>query len=403
MNNSQILSWLSQQTKPMTDTLIQWSEINSSTFNTAGLSRMANVLTQAFSVLDADIELIKLLPYSQINDQGQWGERTLGNLLRIRKRPQAPHQVLLCGHMDTVYTEDHPFQTCQWVDKNTLNGPGVADMKGGLLVMLYALQALEQSSSASQLGWEVLINPDEEIGSISSSASLTAAAKQHQLGLVFEPSLSPEGLFAGQRKGSGKFTLVVKGRSAHVGRAFHEGHNAIVGLAKLITEIHQLNEQRRDMSVNVGYCHGGGAVNVVPDLALCHIDVRTTSQEDELWLMQTITQMLDKFNQRETTQAEWHGRFTRPPKKIEGKALALYEWVAKTALELKLKVEWQATGGCCDGNNLAAAGLPNIDTLGVRGGAIHSPQEFVLIDSLVERAQLSAFLLMNVVEGKSPC
>lgn len=273
-------------------------------------------------------------------------------------------------------------------------------MKGGLVVMLYALCALEQSPLASSIGWEVIINPDEEIGSPASSAILAQAASQFSFGLVYEPALTPDGILAGQRKGSGKFSIAVSGRAAHVGRAFQEGRNAIVGLAQLVSTIDKLNGQRPGVTINIGYCHGGGAVNIVPDKAICHLDVRTVATEDEAWLSQAFTDIINAFNQQSELQAECIGQFTRPPKLMDKTTILLYEWAAKQAAGIGINLQWQATGGCCDGNNLAAAGLPNIDTLGVRGGAIHSDKEFVVVNSLPERAQLTALLLFKLAKEK---
>lgn len=394
------LDWLKTQQTPMVDTLMRWSHINSGTFHTDGIRRMATELTIAYQDLGATVETIELAPYRQLDDRGLWQERPLGPLLRIRKRPQAKHQVLLCGHMDTVYPADHPFQSCRWIDTQTLNGPGVADMKGGLVVMLYALRALEESSLANNVGWQVIINPDEEIGSPSSAAIIAQAAANFSLGFVYEPALTAEGILAGQRKGSGKFSVAVSGRAAHVGRAFDDGHNAIIGLAQLINTIDKLNGQRPGVTINIGYCHGGGAVNIVPDKAICHIDIRTYTTEDETWFSQTINTIIKNFNQQSELHAECVGQFTRPPKLMDKCTTHLYEWAAKQAASLGLHLRWQATGGCCDGNNLSAAGLPNIDTLGVRGGAIHSDQEFTLVESLPERAQLTALLLFKLAKEK---
>lgn len=394
-NKLNITDWLKQQQQPMIDQLLTWCRINSGTFNQEGLSRMADAIQEAFSVLGANVERIRLPHYVQIDNKGNPVATELGPLLSFVKRPEAPIQVLLCGHMDTVYPVDSSFQDVTFLDNNKANGPGVADMKGGLLVILYALQALEQFGEVKDIGWRVIINPDEEIGSPASAEYLKKWAPHYHYGFVFEPSLTPDGVFAGQRKGSGNFTLVVHGKAAHVGRAFESGRNAIVGLAHLIDEINSLNNQREGVTINIGFCHGGGALNVVPDLAIGKLNIRTQRIEDETWFNQEIEKILQKFRDQSDMQVEWHGSYTRSPKILNEKQLALYQLLQNTAVEMGLNASWQATGGCCDGNNLAAAGLANIDTLGVRGGAIHSEQEFILLDSLVERAELTARLILK--------
>jgi len=395
-----VFDWLQQQQPAMTDQLLAWCRINSGTFHTAGVNRMAEVLQQAFLRLNATAEVITLPQYMQIDDQGNPAPRALGTLQTWVKRPTAPTQILLCGHRDTVYTEHDRFQDCRFIDANTLNGPGVADMKGGLLVMLYALQALEQLSEFHDVGWRVVINADEEIGSPGSAAYLNRWAADYHYGLVFEPSLTPTGVFAGQRKGSGNFTFVARGKATHVGRDFAGGRNAIVGLAYLMENLHALNHQRNGVTINVGYCHGGGVLNQVPDLALCKVNIRTLQVEDEAWFTTTIETLLQHCQQKFDIQLESHGSFTRTPKLLDKKQTAFYTMLSAAAADMHLTATWEATGGCCDGNNLAAAGLANIDTLGVRGGAIHSNEEFIVLDSLTERAELTARLMLMCKEAQ---
>ncbi|NNM58524.1 MAG: hydrolase [Legionellales bacterium] len=391
-----ISTWLKQQYPDMIARLLAWSEINSGTFNLAGLNRMVEVLEPAFAELNAQSDHVDLPPYDVINDHGQITPQPLGKLLSWVKRPEAPIQILLCGHMDTVYDLNHPFQSCSYINDQTLNGPGVADMKGGVLVMLYALQALEQFADVSQIGWRVMINPDEEIGSPGSANWMRKWAPDYHYALVYEPSLTPEGFFAGQRKGSGNFSFVVHGLAAHVGRAFDQGKNAIVGLAHLTQALNALNQQREGVTINIGYCHGGGPVNIVPALAIAKLNVRTLCRQDEFWFYEQLECLLDTFQAEYGMQVDWYGQFGRPPKIMDEKQTAFYTLLAEVSKEMGLTAHWEATGGCCDGNNFAAMGLPTIDTLGVRGGAIHTDKEFIVLDSLIERAELTVRLLMKL-------
>src|SRR3954452_2299724 len=156
-----------------------------------------------------------------------------GRHLRLTVRPTAPVQLLLTGHMDTVYGPDHVFQETRWIEHGVLNGPGVADMKGGIAVMLAALKSVEQCKVADRIGYEVLINSDEEVGSLSSAALLAEAARGKKAALTYEPAALPDGTLAGARPGSGNFDFVVKGRSAHAGRNPQDGRNAIVAASEL--------------------------------------------------------------------------------------------------------------------------------------------------------------------------
>lgn len=388
------LDWVAEQQSAMLETVLGWSVINSGSYHLAGLAEMASVIEKAFAVLGASCERLNLAPMQTIGSLGEMLETPLGQALRFRKRPDVPLQVLLTGHMDTVFAKDHPFQVPVATGANTVNGPGVADMKGGIIVMLHALMALERSPWKEHIGWEVLINPDEEIGSIGSAPLLAEAAKRHKFGLTYEPSL-PDGTLAGARKGSGNFTAVMRGRSAHAGREPHLGRNAIVALAEFISTISALNGAKEGITVNPGKIEGGGAVNVVPDLAICRFNVRIATPEEQFWLEQRLHDIQESFVQKEGFRLELHGGFTRPPKILSQKNHHLFSLVKDCGRQLGLALQEKPTGGCCDGNNLAANGLPNVDTLGVRGGNIHSAEEFLLVDSLTERAQLSALLLLR--------
>ena len=306
-------------------------------------------------------------------------------------------QVFLGGHMDTVFGEKHPFQkTVQ--KEHILNGPGVADLKGGLVVMLHALLTLEKSDAAKNIGWEVLINPDEEIGSLGSGPLFKEAAARNLLGMVYEPALDNGG-FAGERKGSGNFTVVMQGRAAHAGRDFAKGRNAIVALSEYVTRVNALNGTREGVTINPGVIRGGAATNIVPYMAVMRFNVRTSVMDDQVWMEAQLDEIAKNFAGREGFSHRIYGGFTRAPKKLDAKHLALYEAMKSTGETLGLKLGWQPTGGACDGNNLSAAGLPNIDTLGVRGGALHSDSEWMDTGSLVERARLSAAFLQRLAVG----
>lgn len=400
-NYKPCLDWLRDQHDDMKTLLIEWSHINSGSMHTAGLDRMLSALQQTFSRLEpTTMESYSVFPLQRVNSQGVLQDFALGDVLHLRKRPDASLQILLCGHMDTVFGFDHTFQKTKKIDDNTLNGPGVSDMKGGLLVMLYALLALERSPFANQLGWEVFINADEEIGSYGSAPFLEKLGQYHTIGLVFEPATDPEGTLVNERKGTGNFVVVARGRASHAGRAPELGRNAIRALADFIVAADELNKKREGIVVNVGRIEGGGATNIVPDLALCYIDVRTRQIDDETWLQTSFNEIINNINQRDGIHLELHGEFTRQPKPFTQQTAFLLEKIKEIGNELNLTIQWQPSGGCCDGNNLSAQGVTVVDTLGVRGGKIHSSDEFILLDSLVERAQLTALLLMKIASGE---
>lgn len=393
------LDWIASQHDSMLQRTVTLANINSGSLNPAGVTRVRQTLAAYCHCLGGEQAVIALQPFKQVDHHGELREYPIADALRIRKHPQAPLQVFLGGHMDTVFAIDHPFQTVTQVDDNTLNGPGVADLKGGLIVMLTALEALERSPFAGNIGWELLFNPDEEIGSLSSAHLLTEAASRCHLGLIYEPCLA-NGNLAGDRKGSGNFSLVVKGRAAHAGREHALGRNAIRALCDTVSAIDALNGQRDGITINPGFIHGGGAVNVVPDNAMARINIRLQRESDAAWCQDKLNTLVAEVNRRDGIELFLHGGFGRMPKLLNDAHLALYSLVRECGQHLDLDLSWQPTGGCCDGNNLSAAGLPNIDTLGVQGGNIHSADEYMKIDSLSARAKLNALLLMRLAQGR---
>ena len=374
--------------------LHEWCNVNSGTYHLKGLAQMAELITKVYEPIADSIEAKTLPAVTNFTIEGNEKIEHYGNALLIRKRPHLTNRVLLCGHMDTVYPVNSPFQHLKYLNDNCINGPGVSDMKGGLIVMQQALAAFEQLPIASQLGWDVFINADEEVGSLASKILLDELAPQYSAALVYEPAMTAEGTLAKNRRGSGKFTLIAQGKAAHVGRAFNEGRNAICLLAEAITAIHALNGQRDGVTINVGKIAGGEALNVVPALAGLQLDVRITIPEDQAWIRDQLNAIIQTL-QRSGYTLSLQGHFGRPVKRVLPNTERLFQRIQKIGSDLGLSINWQDSGGCCDGNNLAQHGLAVIDTLGVRGGNIHSHEEYILIDSLVERASLSALLLAD--------
>lgn len=396
MVEQEMMDYLQQQQQTMLETVWQWSEVNSGSSNLSGLARMHSLLEHAFQPLADEISCLNFPPYPHISLSGETQQLTTGKCLLIKKRPHLSQRILLCGHMDTVFDQTHPFQQVKLIDDKTLNGPGVTDMKGGLAVAMHALSVFEQHPIASSIGWDVFINADEELGSPASGQYLSDIASNYHYGLVYEPAMTPGGTLAYDRKGSGKFTLVVSGIAAHAGRDFTKGRNAIAHSGLLLNDLHALNKLRDGLTINIGQMAGGKALNIVADTAVIKLDVRYCHQADKPWLLHQLEQLVSKYSQADGFVVTLHGGFGRPVKTITPQSHQLFEQVKSVADKMGLVINWQSSGGCCDGNNLAEKGLPVVDTLGVRGNHIHSDKEYLLIDSLVERAQLSALLLTQL-------
>lgn len=393
------VDWIDAQHDEMVAHLARLADLNSGSYNVAGLQRMADEATGLFGVLGGQVRRVALEPATCIDDGGEPRPYELGPLLSLRKHTTAPLRVLLVGHLDTVFSIEHPFQKAERISPTLLKGPGVADLKGGLVVMLKAVQCLERSPWAGRLGWEIILNPDEELGSPGSAAYLRAAAARNHLGLVYEPAMA-DGAFAAARKGSGNFTAVVQGRAAHAGREHHLGRNALRAAADFVTAIDDLNACRAGLTVNPGFIHGGGPVNVVPDRAVVRFNIRLSDPADESWVLERLARIRREIDLRDGITLALHGDFGRKPKVIDAAHRRLFDVLRRCGRALGQRITWRDTGGCCDGNNLSAAGLPNLDTMGVIGGGLHSTEEYVELPSLVERSRLSALLLLGLASER---
>lgn len=374
-----------------------WSAVNTGTANLAGLAEQAGMLAEAFAALPGTVELVDPAPVTAIAADGSAFEKPHGQHMVVRVRPRANRRILLTGHMDTVFPVDHPFQRQIWLDGETLNGPGVADMKGGIAVMLHALLAFEASGHASGLGYDVLINSDEETGSLASSALIAELAAGKLAALTYEPAALPDGTLAHERGGTGNYSITVTGKSAHAGRNPHEGRNAIVAAADLILRLKAL--ETAEITINPAKLEGGAANNVVPDHAVLRFNVRPKSTQAAEDFDGNLNALLRSIEAAHEVATHRHGGVTRPPKKVDARAQQLFDLVRQCGAELGQTIRWQSTGGVCDGNNIAATGVPVVDTMGVRGGAIHSPDEYLIVPSLAERAALSARVIERLAQG----
>ena len=380
--------------EPMLDQVLEWSAVNSGSRNLVGLERIAGLLADAFSALRGDVALVPPAKVEIVDTSGKTAEVEHGKHLHLTVRPNAPVQLLLTGHMDTVYGVEHEFQETRWIEDGVLNGPGVADMKGGLAVMLAALKAVEHSALAERIGYEVVIDSDEEVGSPSSAALIAQAADGKRAALTYEPAALPDGTLAGARPGSGNFSFVVRGKSAHAGRNPEDGRNAVVAASELALRLAM--SKTPGLSINPAKIDGGGPNNVVPDLAILRVNLRPRTTDDQEIAARLIAKALDETAAAHEVFIEARGGFGRPPKPLTGEAEALFKLVREAGADLGQDIGWQPSGGVCDGNNIAACGVPVVDTMGVRGGKIHSAEEYLIVESLAERAALSALTILRL-------
>lgn len=314
-----------------------------------------------------------------------------------RIRGKAGPRILLSGHLDTVH-DPSPSSTFRSLvinaDGKSATGPGCVDMKGGLVIAVAALEALEACGLSP--AWSFILNSDEETGSYWSEAALRAEARRHDIGLVVEPAL-PDGSLVTERPGSGQFMIEVRGRSAHVGRDFTSGVSAVTRLGEILVELSRLPDPPRGKILSVGPIEGGPATNVVPDRARAWGNVRfrdtsiATELEHQLLAFATDPGAMPAVIVRTS--------LNRPAKPATPDVMKLAEKAAAVAADLEQRLPFGRTGGVCDGNILQDEGLPVIDTLGVRGGGLHTPQEWIDLTSLVDRCKLLAILIARLADA----
>jgi glutamate carboxypeptidase len=308
----------------------------------------------------------------------------------IKMNALASNGILLLAHMDTVF----PIGTLQKMpfheSEEKVFGPGVSDMKGGIVVALTALKELFTSGNLTR-PVTGLFTSDEETGSVASQELIVNLAKTSDLVLVLEPGML-DGSVKTWRKGVGEFTIIVRGRAAHAGGDHQNGRNAIEEIAHQILAIQKLTDYERGTTLNVGLVHGGIASNVVPDEAVIEVDLRVM-QPGEAERITTAIQILQpRIN---GTTLEIKGGLNRPPMPFDSTMKLTFEKARSIAAKLGIELTAGGTGGASDANFVAPLGIPLLDGLGPAGGDYHSEREFIFKRSLPERACLLYALLCD--------
>ena len=377
--------------------LADWVGRNTGSWNTAGLEAFAPLVAGELASLGFTVAIEASAPL-EVPDRKD--PRT-GPLVLAERRadldPERAHHFLLIGHLDTVFEPDSPFQgfAPDPGDSGCALGPGVSDMKGGLVVLVAALRALAESGDLARMDVTVLLNSDEELGSLGSRARIEAEAKKAQVGLVFE-SAREGGEMARDRGGAGQFFLTIDGQAAHASSSATEGHSAIVALARKVIAIESLTDYDRGVLLNVGTVAGGTKRNIVPEHANAWIDLRYDEPavgEEAKQKLEEIARSVDVPG----TSAKLWGRLHRPPKPATPESDALLAKHRRVTRDLGYPApEAVHSAGVTDGSLTAAVGLPTLDTMGARGGDAHTEREFVVLRSLSERAAIAAVLLRKL-------
>jgi glutamate carboxypeptidase len=311
----------------------------------------------------------------------------------LEKRRNAPYQ-LLVGHVDTVWPLGSAAQLGVAAEDGVVRGPGVFDMKGGLVLGLYALRALAEHAVRPEVTPVVLFNTDEEIGSVESRPVLERLSRCAARAYVLEPAYGDAGRLKTARKSAGHFTVVVRGRAAHAGVNPEEGVSAILELSHQIQRLFALNDTKRGITVNVGTIDGGLRANVVAPEARAEVDVRVPTMDAAREIEQAIGALTPVG---EGLTVEVTGRFGRLPLERTPRNLALWLAARAEGEKLGLALEDAAVGGASDGN-ITSAYTATLDGLGPVGDGAHARDEHVLLASLPERAALLALLLQLPAE-----
>lgn len=348
--------------------------IDSGSMNKNGIDRVGKVLQEEFEKLGFLVEVIP--------------QEIQGNHLIFRHKNAKNPSILAVAHMDTVFKEGTAKERPFTIRDGRAYGPGVIDMKGSHVLLLYALKALHEKNDKSIENIEVLLTSDEEIGSHTSRNLIETQANGKQYALIMEPARQ-DGSLVTARRGAGEYSLNVKGKAAHLGVQPQAGRSAIEELAQKIIKLHMLTNHEKGISLNVGLIEGGTTINTVAPSAVAHVDVRIDKIEQAEWIEQQIKDIC-AIPDVEGTTIELTGGVERPPMVKNEQTIALLNVIREVGKELGIEVKDVATGGGSDASFTSAKGIATIDGLGPIGGNAHSEDEYLEVASLTERAHLFA-------------
>ncbi|KAA6044268.1 MULTISPECIES: M20 family metallopeptidase [Pantoea] len=344
------------------------------------------------SAVDACGEVLQQLFQQRLNVRAEiTPQQHYGNNLKFSLGGQTPQSTII-GHFDTVWNKG---ELTLREEEGRLYGPGILDMKAGLVQAIWAVRALQQLDLP---GWQnvvFLCNSDEELGSPGSQQWIETHARGSAQVLVVEPAVAGSGALKVARKGTGRYDLTLTGLAAHAGNNPEEGASAVLEMAQQILALHALNAPERGTTVNVGVASGGSRANVVADRARLEVDTRVTSEEEAARLHAAIMQ-LQPHDPRVTLHIS--GEQGRPPMRQSAASRALFARAAHIGRQLGLTLEGASVGGGSDGNFTAALGLPTLDGLGATGAGIHARHEHIIVAEVVQRTALLAGLL----SGETP-
>jgi glutamate carboxypeptidase len=357
-------------------TLRAITEIESPSFDKAAVDRCGVRIRELFQELGAS---------STVVEQPKFGNHLRFDFPGLKRGKP----IMLLGHFDTVWNLGTVAKMPIKTEKGRIWGPGVYDMKGGIVIMLETIRSLKEKHGELPRPITVWLVTDEEVGSESSRPMTEALAKESEAVLVLEPCRL-DGAIKTARKGVGDYTVRVTGVSSHAGVDFQKGQSAVLELAKQIQKIATFTDLKRGTTVNPGVVRGGTRTNVVADLAEVECDIRVTKMKDAATLDKKF-RALKPFNRK--CRVEVEGGMNRPPMERSPAVAKLFKIGQGVAKDLGFKLKEHATGGGSDGNFTAGLGIPTLDGLGAVGDGAHAVHESILVDELPRRVALIAGLI----------
>lgn len=364
----------------MLQLLEQLVNIDSGSNNKNGVDKISSLLKAKFERLDFKVDVIK--------------EKEYGNHLVMQHRDATSPEIMIIGHMDTVFPEGTASLRPFTMKENRAFGPGVIDMKASLVSLFYALTTMKQAGKKGYKNVQIILNSDEELGSPSSRAYIMQHARNKKFALILEAA-RPDGSIVTARRGGGQFKIFIEGKSAHAGVEPEKGRSAIEELAHKIIHLQQLTNDKEGIHVNVGIISGGTAANTIPAQAEATVDVRIS----EMKQIQTVQKQIEKICETtyvEGTKTVLVGEIDRMPIEKTDKIVSLLNVIQQAGQEIGVTITDMATGGSSDGSFTAAAGVATIDGLGPIGGFFHREDEYLEISSLLERTLLLAEVIQKL-------
>lgn len=360
--------------------------IDSGTYTRAGINEIVSYLQTRFHDFGID---------TSVDEQQEYG-----NHLVATHKGSAPNgpRILIIGHTDTVFPAGdaihRPFTLNEREGRHIASGPGILDMKAGLLMGMYAFHLLIQAGEANYQSVTFIYNSDEEIGSPSSRSLIKEIAARSDAVIVLEPGRQLNRIVS-SRRGVGRYRVEVRGVPAHAGVSPQYGRNAILELSHQVINLQAINGTIPGIALNVGIIQGGGRTNVVPDYAYCDIDVRVSDQEG-LKAVEQAMRNVTKKTVLEDTRVTLSGEIRCMPFEKVGGSAQLVELALQAGQEIGIELEDIPSGGASDANTTASMGIPTVDGLGAGGGHAHNPAEYIELDYLPSRIALITSLLQHI-------